>query len=204
MRTALQRQITATVWQAVGFFGALMLVLLAAFFWGSGIEDEVGTVEDRRQKDHKVLRQLVAEGRPVQAGSASQASPENSGSEGGEVQRSGGSDTAPAPGEALDSEPNTPPKQAGPRHDSPPAPPDSGSGGEAAPAGQTQPQAETPTESTPVDNGSPEEPTTPGPTRSESVLESTGNTVGEVLQGTGDVVEAATCGLTAPLLCPKR
>jgi hypothetical protein len=82
-------------------------------------------------------------------------------------------------------------------------PPDSGSEGGGGPVAQGPVEGSggsTPTESSPPAEGSGG---STGETPHESVLESAGNTVGEVVQGTGEVLEATTCGLTGPLLCHK-
>ena len=129
--------------------------------------------------------------RKGQAGSGA-AQELNSGSGGGGAPTSGGSGEAPAPGKGGDSSPSAPPKSTGPRHHPPSAAPESGSEGGSGPVEQGVPQGSGGSASSEGPAG--EQPASED--RHESVLESTGNTVGEVL-------ESATCGLTAPLLCSE-
>jgi hypothetical protein len=112
---------------------------------------------------------------------------------------SGGSGEAPAPGKGGSSGPSAPPKSTGPRHHPPSAPPESGSEGGTGPVEQGAPQGSEGSASSGGDAGE----QTAAEARHESVLESAGATVGEVVNGGGHVVEATTCGLTGPLLCTK-
>jgi hypothetical protein len=111
----------------------------------------------------------------------------------------GGSDAAPAPGDPVDDGPDHPTKPGQPRHDPPSAPPNSGNEGGSAPVEQGGPQGSEGSAS----SESPASEQSGSETRHESVLESAGATVGEVVNGAGQVVEAAGCGLAGPLLCPK-
>jgi hypothetical protein len=130
--------------------------------------------------------------RQGQAGSGS-AQELNSGSGGGEALPGAG---APVPSHQGATQTPDPHQPAGhPAHESP----SNGGGGGSAPAEQGASQGS-------EGSASIEVPTTEQPapeTRHESVLESAGATVGEVVSGAGHVVEATTCGLTGPLLCPK-
>jgi hypothetical protein len=137
--------------------------------------------------------------RQGQAGSGS-AQELNSGSDGGEAPGPGGSGEGPAPGKGGDSAPSVPPKSTGPRHHPPAAPPEGGGEGEGAPVEQGASQASE--GSTSSEAPAAAEQTAPE-ARHESVLESAGATVGEVINGAGHVVEAAGCGLAAPVICPK-
>jgi hypothetical protein len=110
-----------------------------------------------------------------------------------------GDSTAPGQNQGGDS---PAPDHAGNPHVS--QPPNSGSEGGAGPVSQGPVEASggsTPTEGnpSPEDNGG-----STGETQHESVLESAGATVGEVVKGAGEVLDSAKCGLTGPLLCPKH
>jgi hypothetical protein len=121
------------------------------------------------------------------------------GGDGGEAPPEGGSGEAPATGKGADSSPSAPPKSTGPRHHPPSAPPESGGEGGSAPVEQGAPQSSDGSAS----SEAPAAEQTAPETRHESVLESAGTTVGEVVNGAGHVVEAAGCGLASPLLCTK-
>jgi hypothetical protein len=107
---------------------------------------------------------------------------------------SGGSGGAPGSGTPADTQPPAPHHPGShPAHQ----PPDSGSEGGGGP----------------VDQGTGDVAGSTGPTggvgestrdaHPESVLESAAAGVGDVVSSAGQVLESATCGLSAPLLCPK-
>lgn len=195
---ALRRQLSATGWQAVGFFGALAVFAIIAFFWGRGIEGDLDQVIIKRQQDHRVLRHLVHEAHPNEPQANSKSVQDLENSSGGEVA------TGPAGGGGL-----APVEPQGDSGDEPN--PGGGNDGSGSPADSQpvgSPPAIAPTAgpgaiSPPPAAASEPEQNTPETGRPPSVLESAGNTVGEVLKGTGQVVEATSCGLTAPLLCPQ-
>jgi hypothetical protein len=132
---------------------------------------------------------------------------DNSSGDGG-VAQTPASDGAPAgDGDSVDNGTNqggSPTQHHPSKHpvSSPPPSSSEGGGGPVAQGPVEGSSGSAPTESSPPaeDSGG----GSTGAPQHESVLESAGNTVGEVVHGTGEVLEATTCGLTGPLLCPKH
>ena len=157
-------------------------------------------VTSRRGKNCE--RFYVVPGRELQANSKSVQDLET-GSEGEAAPAQGGSGGESVPGlTAGEGQPTNDGKGAG---RNPPGPHDPGSGTPADPV--QSPVATAPAGSSveqPVGGGGASEGGSETAATNPSVLEAAGSTVGEVVTGTGKVVEATTCGLTAPLLCPKR
>jgi|SRR5690349_19009970 len=71
MKTALQRQLSALGWRALGFAGTTALVLVGIFLWGSHIEGRIDQVVVERHRDHIIIRRPDAE----RGGDASQPAP---------------------------------------------------------------------------------------------------------------------------------
>lgn len=179
MKSALQRELDALGWRAIGFAGGLIALAAAAVLWGTGIEGQLDDVERDRQQDRKVIRQLVAEAQIATPAPGPPASPGIPSAE-PEVPSSpelGGGDVADdedAPG-------------SGPSWPPPSDPPTGSPAGSPPPPPAAEPPAAPPTSSPLPAAPAP----SPGPIR--STLEQAGEGLGQVL-----------CGVTDQLLqnCP--
>jgi hypothetical protein len=189
--SAMRRQLSATGWQAVGFFGASLAFAVVVVLWGHHIEGRIDTVVIQRHHDHRVLHRLVVHDARVAARSESAPATANSNSREVGEDGTGGSGGAPAP---AGSNPKSPAKPGHPRHESASAPPDSGSEEGAPPTSSASPN--------PTELGSPP----PEPKEDGGTLGSTEGqgTVPKVVEATGEVVGDVQKEVLTPTLCLVR
>lgn len=85
MGTALERQLSALGWRAVGFGLGLLLLASIAALWGHRIEGRIERVDVQRHHDHRLIIRL-AEGKPLHTHpSAHRVSPSTIQGSGGEA-----------------------------------------------------------------------------------------------------------------------
>jgi hypothetical protein len=172
MKSALQRQLDAFGWRAIGFLGALVAVAAGAFLWGLHIEGRVDRVVIQRQHDHRIIERL-AKGKPLRPRRQVQPSSK-------EVQNLEVGSEGPTPKATSGPTGGVQPPKSG--STKPPAPGKGGSRGGGAPTNAPEPRSEPPSKPAPSDPAASPEPASPGTSASEApgLIGNPGGAVGEV------------------------